>query len=67
MKLVNKDDVRRFLGNASTNPNWNTTTDKATAKKVLEHEWVFCNGLIRDICVKYLGLGVYKIYTQERP
>ncbi len=60
-------EVSRILGNLSSMPGWNTTTDKATAKKVLESEWVFCNGDMRDIRVKHLGLGVYKIFSEEKP
>ncbi len=60
-------EVTRWLHNLSVNPGWNGTTNKAVARALLETEWVFCNGDIRDIRVKSLGLGVYKVWTETRP
>lgn len=64
---VNPREVSRLLNCLSGIPLFTTTTDKATARKVLESEFVFCNGLMRDIKVKHLGVGVYKLYSKERP
>ena len=58
--------VHDILCTMSSLPLWNTTTDKATAKAVLETEFVFCYGEIRDIRVKHLGIGVYKVFTELR-
>lgn len=66
-KSVDLAEVSRHLHNFSTMPDWSFTTNRATAKKMLESEWVFCNGDMRDIKVKHLGLGVYKVYTEQRP
>lgn len=63
MKSADPSEVSRHLGNLSSIPGWNLTTDRATARAVLEHEWVFCRGDRRDIRVTHLGLGVYKVYT----
>lgn len=60
-------EVTRWLNNLSVMPSWNGTTSKAVAKSLLEPEWVFCNGDIRDVRVKHLGLGVYKVWTEQRP
>lgn len=59
-------EVSRYLNNFSVMPDWNGTVNKATAKALLYHEWVFCNGIIRDIRSKHLGCGVYKVFTIER-
>ena len=55
----------RILSNLSSMADFNTTTDKATARKILESEFVICQGVIRFIQVERLGLGVYKIYTRK--
>lgn len=60
-------EVNRILNNLSSFALSNTTCDKATAKAVLEHEYVFCRGDMRDIRVKHLGVGVYKVYSEQRP
>ncbi len=60
-------EVTRIFHNLCVMPSWSTTTNRATAKRVLESEWVFCNGDMRDIRVKHLGLGVYKVYSEPRP
>lgn len=65
--VANDTEVSRCLHNFSVFAGWNTTTDKATAKKLLESEWVFCNGDMRDIRTKHLGLGIYRVYTEQRP
>ena len=67
MKGVDETEVSRHLNHASVMPGWNATMNRATAKRLLESEWVFCNGDMRDIRVKHLGLGVYKVYTEQRP
>jgi hypothetical protein len=59
-------EVARHLSNLSSVPGWNLTTDKVTARALLAHEWVFCQGDMRDICVRHLGLGVYKVWTEPR-
>ena len=56
-------EYQRILSNLSSMALFNTTTDKVTARKVLESEFVICQGVIRFIQVKHLGLGVYKVYT----
>jgi hypothetical protein len=65
--MSTETEVTRFLHNFSTCPGWNGTVDKPTAKKLLESEWVFCNGTMRDIRAKHLGLGVYKVFTEPKP
>jgi len=60
-------EVSRFQHNLASMPGWNGTTNRAVAKALLETEWLFCRGDIRDIRVKHLGLGVYKVYTEIRP
>jgi len=70
MKTLPSDissEVSRHLHNFSVNPGWTSTTSKDVAKGLLESEWVFCNGRMRDIRAKHLGLGVYKVFTEERP
>ena len=64
---VNQQEVSRLLNCLSGMALFTTTTDKTTARKVLESEFVFCNGLIRNIKVKHLGVGIYKLYSEERP
>lgn len=46
-------------------PGGHTTDNLATAKAVLEHDTIFCNGLLRQIRTKHLGCGVYRIFTEE--
>lgn len=58
------NDSHRVLSNLASMPAYNTTTDKATAKSLLESESVFCNGDLRRIRVKSLGLGVYKVWSE---
>lgn len=48
-------------------PGWNGTASKPIAKQLLETDFVFCNGDIRDIVVRDRGLGVYHISTKPRP
>lgn len=60
-------EVNRWLHNLAVMPGWNGTTNKAVAKKLLESEWLFCNGSVRTIRVKPLGLGVYKVFTEALP
>ena len=60
-------EVTRTLHNMAVMPGWNTTANRAVARRLLESEWLFCNGDIRDIRVTHLGLGVYKVYTEARP
>lgn len=67
MKPADPIEVSRILNCLSSHAGWNTTTDKATARAVLESEWVFCNGDMRDIRVKHLGVDVCKVYSEERP
>jgi hypothetical protein len=64
---VDDSEVTRYLHNFSVCPGWNGTVSKAIAKRLLESEWVFCNGDMRDIRAKHLGCGVYKVYTEQRP
>jgi hypothetical protein len=64
MKLVDPAEVRRILSNLSSMPGHTTTTDRATARELVSHEFVFCGGLVRRILVKHLGVGVYKVYTE---
>ena len=65
-KTADAQEVSRTLHNLSVYRDWNTTVDRATAKALLEYEWVFCNGYMRDIRVKHLGLGVYKVFTSAK-
>lgn len=67
MKTENESEITRHLHNFSVMPGWNSTANKEVARKLLESEWVFCNGDMRDIRVKHMGLGVYKVYTEQRP
>lgn len=57
-------EYQRILNNLSSVPEYHITTDKITAKKLLESESVFCNGDLRNIKVKHLGLGVYKVFSK---
>lgn len=43
-----------------------TTTTKRIAHGLLQHEFVFCRGDMRDFRVKHLGVGVYKVWTEAR-
>ena len=62
----NLAEVSRILGNMSTCPGFTTTTDRATAKRVLESDFVFCQGELCDITVKHRGLGVYAVSAVKR-
>lgn len=66
VNLVENTDAeyRTTLNNLSMQPNFSTITrNKELVRKLLEDEYVFCNGDMRDIKVKKLGLGLYKIFT----
>lgn len=66
MSTIEEQEVSRILNCLSGIAAFTTTTSKAIAKRLLEFEFVFCYGDIRDIKVKALGLGVYKIYSTKR-
>lgn len=69
MSAQNSNDeleYSRLLNNLSSMPGFNGTTNRKVAKKLLENEWVFCNGDIREIRVKNLGLGVYKFWSEQK-
>jgi len=61
---VDLQEVHRILCNLSSMPGFHTTTNRATAAAVVGHETVFCNGDLRNIRLKSLGAGVYKIYSE---
>jgi hypothetical protein len=65
-QIANDSEVSRYLNNFSVIPGWNGTVDRATAKKLLMSEFVFCNGDVRGIRAKHIGCGVYKVYTEMR-
>ena len=67
MNSTQSQEAARILENLSSMAGFNTTTDKATARAVIEHQWIFCHGEIRDIRTKHLGVGVYKIFSEGRP
>ncbi len=67
MTPADSAEVTRHLHNLSVIPGWNTTTTKEIATELLKSEWVFCNGYMRDIVVKHLGLGVYRVSSTPRP
>ncbi len=46
-------------------PNFWTTTDKKTAKEILEHGFLFCQGHMVWPKIEHLGLGVYKIWAEK--
>ncbi len=56
-------NLQTYMNNMASMPSWSTTTDRATAQALLKYEWIFCRSDRRDIRVKHLGLGVYKVYT----
>ena len=66
-KPADPAEVSRWLHNLASFPGWSGTTDRATAKALLESEWLFCHGDMRDIRVKHMGLGVYRVWTEARP
>ena len=56
--------VHDHLNNLASSPLYAATTDKKTAKALLEHDTVFCRGDLRRIMVKHRGLGVYSVFTE---
>ena len=67
MKTTDEAEINRHITNFSVAERYSVIGTKAVAKRLLETEFVFCNGDMRDIRVKHLGLGVYKVYTEQRP
>jgi len=44
---------------------WNTETTRRHAKEFLERGVYFCNGELRRVVVKSLGLGVYHLSSKR--
>jgi hypothetical protein len=65
-KPFDQAEYEYCLRGLSSMPAWNTTTTKEVARKLLKSELIVCNGDIRDVKVKHLGLGVYKVYSEAR-
>lgn len=40
--------------------------ERKLAKEILSQGWPFCNGEIRDVKAKSVGLGLYEVYTVKR-
>jgi hypothetical protein len=59
-------EIHRILGNLASMPGYTCTTDKNTARAVLEHETVFCCGYLCDIMVKSRGLGIYNVFAKKQ-
>lgn len=66
-EVTRQQEAHRHMHNLCSMATYSATMDKATAKQLLQVEWVFCHGEARNIKVKHLGLGVYKVYSEPRP
>lgn len=57
------NEVHRIMSFLCSMAAATSTTDRKTAKEILMSETLFCNGELREIKVKHLGVGVYKVFT----
>ncbi len=61
-----QEEFTRIMDNLCVMPGFNTTTTAAIAKKVINHDFIFCQGEIYDVYAKSKGLGIYKVWSEKR-
>lgn len=56
----------RSLHNFAVMPGWNITCNRKVANALVNHDWCFCQGDIREIRCESIGAGVYKVFTKAK-
>lgn len=62
-------ETERVYGFLSGMAAGHSTLETKQVRALLSHTggWLFCNGHMRDICSKHLGVGVHKVWTERQP
>jgi hypothetical protein len=66
MNRSEQNERRRVISFLASMPAAHSTVTKEDAKEIMLDTGgtLFCNGLLRNIVIKSIGAGVYKIWTE---